>query len=381
MAKSDYYAVLGVSKSADKDEIKRAYRKLAKEYHPDRNPGDEQAEQKFKEIGEAYEVLGDEQKRAAYDRFGHAAFEAGAGAGGGGPGGFGAGAGGFGGFADIFDEMFGDMMGGRRRGGGQRGADLRYDMEITLEEAFTGKDTTIEVPTSVPCGTCEGSGAAPGTQPVPCDMCGGDGRVRAQQGFFSIERTCPKCGGVGKKIENPCQTCQGTGREQRERTLQVNIPAGVEDGTRIRLAGEGEAGMRGAPPGDLYIFLGIKPHEIFHREGPHILCRMPIPMTTAALGGQVEVPVIDGTKARVNIPEGTQNGQRFRLRGKGMSVLRRKERGDMMVEVEVEIPRHLTKKQKELLREFAEAGEDSKHHPQSEGFLSKIKEFFEDLTE
>jgi molecular chaperone DnaJ len=378
MAK-DYYEILGVSKQADKDDIKKAYRKLAKQYHPDRNPDDEEAEQKFKEIGEAYEVLGDEEKRAAYDRFGHAAFEGGAG-GGRGPGGMGAG--GFGGFADIFDEMFGDMMGGRRRGGAQRGADLRYDMEITLEEAFSGKDTTIEVPTSVVCGTCDGSGARPGTQPSQCDTCGGDGRIRAQQGFFSIERTCPTCGGVGKQIEHPCHTCHGSGREQQERTLQVNIPAGVEDGTRIRLAGEGEAGSRGAPPGDLYIFLGIKPHDIFHREGPNVLCKMPVPMTTAALGGQLEVPVIDGTKARINIPEGTQNAQRFRLKGKGMSVLRRKERGDMFVEIEVEVPRNLTKRQKELLREFAGEGKDEKsHHPQSEGFLSRIKEFFEDLTE
>ncbi len=379
MAK-DYYEILGVSKSAGKDEIKKAYRQLAKQYHPDRNPDDEEAEQKFKEIGEAYEVLGDEEKRAAYDRFGHAAFEGGAGGGGAG---FGAGGmGGFGGFADIFDEMFGDMMGGRRRGGAQRGADLRYDMEITLEEAFTGKDTTIQVPTSVNCSTCQGSGAKPGTSPSTCEMCGGDGRIRAQQGFFSIERTCPNCGGAGKQIENPCPTCHGTGREQQERTLQVNIPAGVEDGTRIRLAGEGEAGSRGAPPGDLYIFLGIKPHDIFHREGPNILCKMPVPMSTAALGGQLEVPVIDGTKARINIPEGTQNGQRFRLRGKGMSVLRRKDRGDMFVEIEVEVPRNLTKRQKELLREFAGEGEtDKQHHPQSAGFLSRIKEFFEDLTE
>ena len=378
MAKADYYELLGVSKDADKDDIKKAYRKLAKEYHPDRNPGDENAEHRFKEIGEAYEVLSDEQKRAAYDRFGHAAFDGSAGGGG-----FGAGGGGFAGFADIFDEMFGDMMGGgRRRGGAQRGADLRYDMEITLEEAFSGKDTSIQIPTAVACSTCEGSGAEPGTSPTTCDTCGGTGRVRAQQGFFSIERTCPACGGTGKRIEYPCHTCQGTGYERKDRTLQVNIPAGVEDGTRIRLAGEGEAGMRGAPAGDLYIFLGIKPHDIFHREGANILCRMPVPMTTAALGGQLEVPVIDGTKARVNIPEGTQNGQRFRLRGKGMSVLRRKDRGDMFVEVQVEVPRNLTKKQKELLREFAGEGDDeSSHHPQSQGFLSRIKEFFEDLTE
>ena len=375
MAKSDYYELLGVSKQAGKDEIKKAYRKLAMQYHPDRNPGDEEAEHKFKEISEAYEVLSDEQKRAAYDRFGHAAFDGSAG--GGGAGGFGGG-----GFADIFDEMFGDMMGGRRRGQSARGADLRYDMEVTLEEAFHGKDTQIRVPSSVRCETCEGSGAKPGTQPKTCGTCGGQGRVRAQQGFFSIERTCPSCGGMGKTIEHPCGTCQGTGREQKERTLEVNIPPGVEDGTRMRLSGEGEAGMQGAPPGDLYIFLGVKPHEIFQREGAHIQCHIPIPMVTAALGGQIEVPVIDGSRARVNIPEGTQSGQRFRLRGKGMSVLRRNERGDMYVEVDVEIPRNLTKRQKELLREFAgESQSEKKHHPQSEGFLAKIKEFWEDLTE
>jgi len=376
MAKQDYYETLGVARGAGKDEIKRAYRKLAMQYHPDRNPGDPEAEARFKEIGEAYEVLSDDQKRAAYDRFGHGAFENG-GAGAGGFGGFGGG-----GFADIFDEMFGDMMGGRRRGQSGRGSDLRYDMEITLEEAFTGKEAQISVPTSVVCDTCHGSGAEPGTQPSTCGTCRGDGRVRAQQGFFSIERTCPACGGAGKVIDSPCHGCQGSGRQHKERTLQVNIPAGVEDGTRIRLAGEGEVGLRGAPAGDLYIFLGIKPHDIFQREGANIFCKMPIPMTTAALGGSVEVPVIDGGRAKITIPEGTQNGQQFRLRGKGMSVLRSDRRGDMYVQVEVEVPRNLTKRQKELLREFDGQGKGNRqHHPESEGFLARIKEFWEDLTE
>lgn len=377
MARQDYYETLGISRSASKDEIKKAYRKLAMQYHPDRNPDDPEAEQRFKEIGEAYEVLADEQKRAAYDRFGHAAFDGHAGAGGaGGFGGFGAG-----GFADIFDEMFGDMMGGRRRGTPGRGSDLRYDMDISLEDAFHGKQAQIRVPTSVACEACQGSGAEPGTKPTACTACGGDGRVRQQQGFFTIERTCPQCGGVGQMIKDPCKACDGTGRQHRERTLQVNIPAGVEDGTRIRLAGEGEAGMRGAPAGDLYIFLSVQPHRIFHREGANIFCKVPIRMTTAALGGQIEVPVIDGTRARINVPEGTQTGQQFRLRSKGMSVVRANARGDMYVEVEVETPKNLSKRQKELLREFDDESKGNKTNPESEGFLKKIKEFWEDLTE
>ncbi|SDG22373.1 molecular chaperone DnaJ [Limimonas halophila] len=376
--KQDYYEMLGVSKGASKDEIKKAYRKLAMKYHPDRNPDDAEAEQKFKEIGEAYEVLGDDDKRAAYDRMGHAAFEQGGGMGGG----FGgAGMGGMGGFGDIFEEMFGDMMGGRRGRQRGRGADLRYDMEISLEDAFWGKDTEIRVPAATTCETCEGSGAEPGSKPTTCGTCQGDGRVRAQQGFFTIERTCPACGGQGQVIDRPCKTCQGAGRRQEERTLQVSIPAGVEDGTRIRLAGEGEAGMRGAPSGDLYIFLGIEPHRIFERDGANIYCRVPIKMTTAALGGQIEVPAIDGSRARISVPEGTQPGQQFRLKGKGMPILRTERRGDMYVEVDVEVPRNLSKNQKELLRQFDEESTGEKTSPNSEGFFSKIKEFWEDLTE
>jgi len=377
MAKQDYYETLGVSKDAGKDEIKKAYRKLAMQYHPDRNPDDQEAEAKFKEIGEAYEVLRDDQKRAAYDRFGHGAFEqGGAGGGPGGFGGFGAG-----GFADIFDEMFGDMMGGRGRRGTGRGADLRYDMEITLEEAFHGKQAQIRVPTSVTCDSCQGSGAEPGSKPTQCGTCGGDGRVRAQQGFFTIERTCPACGGVGQTIDNPCKACDGAGRQHRERSLQVNIPEGVEDGTRIRLAGEGEAGVRGAPAGDLYIFLAVKPHRIFQREGANVYCKVPIPMTKAALGGSVEVPVIDGGRAKINVPEGTQSGQQFRLKNKGMTVVRSNARGDMYVQVEVEVPKNLSKRQKELLKEFEEQSHGEKTSPESHGFLARIKEFWEDLTD
>ncbi|MEA1677505.1 molecular chaperone DnaJ [Nitrospirillum sp. BR 11163] len=378
MAKQDYYELLGVAKTASADDLKKAYRKLAMQYHPDRNQGDKAAEQKFKEVSEAYEILKDEQKRAAYDRFGHAAFENGGGR---------AGAGGFdfgSGFADIFEEMFGDFMGGRR-GGGQgpgRGSDLRYNLEISLEDAFKGSSTTVRVPTSVACEVCNGSGAESGTQPVTCPTCNGAGKVRAQQGFFTIERTCPACAGAGRVIKDPCRNCGGHGRVRREKTLQVNIPAGVEDGTRIRLSGEGEAGARGAPPGDLYIFLAITPHALFIRDGANIQCRVPIPMTTAALGGTVEVPTIDGSRARVSIPPGTQSGHQFRLKGKGMSVLRSTQRGDMYVTALVETPVNLTKRQQELLREFEKAGEEKGGtHPESEGFFAKVKELWADLKE
>ncbi|ASG19482.1 MULTISPECIES: molecular chaperone DnaJ [Nitrospirillum] len=380
MAKQDYYELLGVAKTASADDLKKAYRKLAMQYHPDRNQGDKAAEQKFKEVSEAYEVLKDEQKRAAYDRFGHAAFENGGGRAGGGAGGFDFGSG----FADIFEEMFGDFMGGRR-GGGQgpgRGSDLRYNLEISLEDAFKGTSTNVRVPTSVACDVCNGTGAESGTQPVTCPTCNGAGKVRAQQGFFTIERTCPACAGAGRVIKDPCRNCGGHGRVRKEKTLQVNIPAGVEDGTRIRLTGEGEAGARGAPPGDLYIFLAIAPHALFIRDGANIQCRVPIPMTTAALGGTVEVPTIDGSRARVSIPPGTQSGHQFRLKGKGMSVLRSTQRGDMYVTALVETPVNLTKRQQELMREFEKAGEEKGGtHPESEGFFAKVKELWADLKE
>tara|TARA_E500000318_G_scaffold75149_1_gene69731 strand:+ start:158 stop:1282 length:1125 start_codon:yes stop_codon:yes gene_type:complete len=374
MAKRDYYEVLGVERGASDAEMKSVYRKLAMQYHPDRNPDNPEAEAKFKELNEAYDVLKDEQKRAAYDRFGHDAFE------GGGMGGGGGGGAGFGGFADIFDEMFGDFMGGRRGGGGRRGSDLRYNMAISLEEAFKGKQTEIHIPSSVQCDECHGSGAEKGSEPVTCTTCHGHGKVRAQQGFFTIERTCPHCGGNGTRIEKPCKSCGGNGRTQKEKTLSVNIPAGVEDGTRIRLSGEGEAGPRGTAPGDLYLFLAIADHPIFQREGADIYCRVPLPMTTAALGGQIEVPTIEGGRARITVGAGTQSGKQFRLKGKGMSVLRSPARGDQYVEVIVETPVNLDKRQKELLEEFA-AGQNEKTSPQSAGFFDRVKELWDDLRD
>jgi molecular chaperone DnaJ len=378
MAKQDFYELLGVRRGAGAEDIKKAYRKLAMQHHPDRNPGDKASEHKFKELSEAYEVLKDEQKRAAYDRFGHAAFENG-GNGPGGGAGFGFGAGGF---ADIFDEMFGDFVGGQRGQGPGRGSDLRYNLEISLEDAFKGKQTSVRVPTLAQCETCQGSGAEAGSKPVNCPTCKGAGRVRAQQGFFTIERTCASCQGAGRVIEKPCRTCAGQGRVRKEKTLAVSIPPGVEDGTRIRLAGEGESGMRGAAAGDLYIFLSIAPHRLFQRDGANIHCRVPIPMATAALGGTLEVPVIDGGRAKITVPAGTQTGHQFRLRTKGMSVLRSQQRGDMYVQAVVETPVALTKRQMELLREFEKEGENSRaNHPESEGFFSRVKEFFEDLRE
>lgn len=373
--KADFYETLGVHKGADEKELKAAFRKLAMQFHPDRNPGDQSCEHRFKEINEAYETLKDPQKRAAYDRFGHAAFENG--------GGFGANGFAGGGFADIFEDIFGDMMGGRQRrsaNGRERGADLRYNMEITLEEAFAGKTAQIRVPASISCDECSGSGAKPGTQPVICTICSGSGRVRASQGFFSIERTCPQCQGRGQIIKDPCPKCSGHGRVVEERSLSVNIPAGIEDGTRIRLAGEGEAGMRGGPPGDLYIFLSVKPHELFQRDGADLYCKVPISMTTAALGGSFEVTTLDGTQTRVKVPEGSQNGRQFRLKGKGMPVLRQPAVGDLFIQVSVETPQNLTRRQRELLEEFEKLSSND-NSPQSSGFFSRMKDFFESFGE
>ncbi|MEO0465043.1 MAG: molecular chaperone DnaJ [Pseudomonadota bacterium] len=380
MSKRDYYEILGVERGADEKTLKSAYRKLALKYHPDQNPGDDAAEAMFKDVGEAYAVLSDADKRAAYDRFGHAAFENGGGGAGGGP---------FGGvdpgdlFENIFSQVFGGGGGGGgfggRRGGPARGADLRYDLEISLEDAFRGRDTTITVPTQVECGTCDGTGAEPGTSLDTCGMCGGSGRVRAQQGFFTMERTCPRCSGRGKVIPHPCKTCSGTGQVRQNRELSVAIPAGVETGMRIRLTGEGEAGQAGGPRGDLYIFIEVAEHDIFERDGPNLYCRAPVPMATAALGGQIEIPTIDGGRTRVTIPEGAQTGRKLRLKGKGMPPVRGSGNGDQFVEVFVETPRNLSARQKELMREFCEcSGSDC--HPESEGFMGRVKKFWDDLS-
>ena len=386
MAKRDFYEILGVGKNADEKELKNAYRKLAKQLHPDANPGDKTAEHKFKEISEAYDVLKDPQKKAAYDRFGHQAFENGGMSQGRGPGG----AAGFGpeftsSMSDIFEDLFGDFVGGRGRGqGGQRGrggagaargGDLRYNMEISLTEAFTGKTAQIRVPSSVTCEVCSGSGSKAGSQPKTCGTCGGAGSVRAQSGFFTVERTCPTCQGRGQVISDPCGTCGGQGRVTKERTLSVNIPSGVEDGTRIRLANEGEAGLRGGPSGDLYIFLSVRPHEFFQRDGSDLFCKVPVSMTIAAMGGEIEVPTIDGKKARVTIPEGSQTGKQFRLKAKGMPVLRSSQSGDMYIQVAVETPVNLSKRQRELLREFDK--EARNNSPESEGFFAKAKAFWD----
>ena len=377
MAKRDYYEVLGVSRTASDQELKAAYRKLAKCFHPDANPGDKTAEHAFKEVAEAYDALKDPQKRAAYDRFGHAAFDGGSR----GPGH------GFGpefssSMSDIFEDLFGEFMGGGGRRGGRRGAsgtargsDLRYNLEISLTEAYTDKPAQIRVPTSVSCDACSGQGAKAGSKPKTCPSCAGQGSVRSASGFFTVERTCVACQGRGQVISDPCPECNGQGRVTRERTLSINSPQGVEDGTRIRLAGEGEAGLRGGPAGDLYIFLSIRPHEFFQRDGADLFCRVPISMTAAALGGEIEVPTIDGKKARVSIPEGTQTGKQFRLKGKGMPVLRTSQFGDMYIQANVETPVNLTRRQRELLREFEDASRDNS--PQSEGFFAKARAFWE----
>ncbi len=350
--------------------LKSAFRKLAMKWHPDKNPGDTTSEVRFKEINEAYEILKDPQKRAAYDRFGHAAFEQGMG--GGAAHGFGNDFGSA--FSDIFEGIFG-MAGGRRSGGRERGADLRYNMEITLEEAYSGKAAQVHIPTLMTCEACSGTGAKAGSKPKNCAMCGGAGRVRHAQGFFQVERTCPTCHGRGQTIEDPCMSCAGSGRVTRERALSVNIPAGVEDGTRIRLAGEGEAGVRGGPPGDLYIFLSLAPHDFFQRDGADLHCRVPISMVTAALGGEFDVPTIERVKTKVKVPGGTQSGRRFRIASKGMPVLRSRQVGDMYVQVVVETPQNLTKKQKELLAEFEKLS-SGETQPEAAGFFTKVKDFF-----
>lgn len=375
-AKQDYYELLGVNRSSTADEMKKAYRKLAMKYHPDRNPGDKEAEAKFKEISEAYDVLRDDQKRAAYDRFGHQAFDGSAG---------GAGAhsaGGFGfDFSDIIDEMFAGMGGGRRSAEvNLRGSDIRYDAEITLEEAFLGTEPRVKYMTAVSCDSCKGSGGDGGASPITCTTCQGRGKVRTQQGFFTIERPCHTCQGMGQTIEKPCKSCQGTGRARREKTIDVKIPPGVEDGTRIRVAAAGEAGVRGGEPGDLYIFISVRPHRFFQRNGSDIHCRIPIVMTTAALGGEIEVPTIDGSRTKLKIPAGTQGGYQFRLRGKGMNAFRQLGgRGDMYVEVLVETPMNLTKRQQELLREFESDSQQESTSPQSAGFFAKMREFWGDF--
>ncbi|SDW77926.1 molecular chaperone DnaJ [Litoreibacter albidus] len=377
MAKRDYYEVLGADRGASADELKKAYRKKAKELHPDRNSDNPNAESQFKEANEAYEVLKDADKKAAYDRYGHAAFEGGMGGGQrqGGNGDFSSA------FSDVFEDLFGDFMGGgAQRGGRQRasrGSDLRYNLRISLEDAFLGLQKAITVPTSVSCNSCDGSGAEGGAEPQTCPTCSGMGKVRAQQGFFTVERTCPTCSGVGQIIKNPCRTCGGSGREEKERSLSVNIPAGVETGTRIRLSGEGEAGLRGGPSGDLYIFIEVAEHELFQRDGIDLFCRVPVSMATAAIGGDVEVPTIDGGRSRVKVPAGSQSGRQMRLRAKGMPALRGGGTGDMFIELAVETPVNLTSKQKELLREFEKLSEEN--NPLLTSFFSKVKSFWADM--
>lgn len=377
MAKRDYYDVLGVAKGADAAAIKKAYRQKAKELHPDRNSDNPKAEAQFKEANEAYEVLKDDNKKAAYDRYGHAAFENGMGGGGprGGQGDFGSA------FSDVFDDLFGDFMGGRggggRRSAAQRGNDLRYNLRINLEDAFSGMQKTITVPTAVGCGACNGTGAEGGSEPQTCPTCSGMGKVRAQQGFFTVERTCPTCSGMGQTIKDPCTTCHGQGRVEKEKSLSVNIPSGVETGTRIRLAGEGEAGMRGGPTGDLYIFIEVKDHPLFERENTNLYCRVPVSIATAALGGEIEVPTIDGGRSRVKVPEGSQSGRQMRLRGKGMPALRGASTGDMFIELAVETPVKLTARQREILKEFDQLSEENNPHGTS--FFDSVKSFWDSM--
>lgn len=385
MAKRDYYETLGVVKGAGPDEIKKGFRAKAKELHPDRNSDNPNAEAQFKEANEAYDVLKDPDKKAAYDRFGHAAFEGGMG---GGPrrGHAGAQQGDFASaFSDVFEDLFGDFMGGQsgRGAGGRtratRGSDLRYNMRISLEEAFAGQQKTITVPTAVQCSTCEGKGTEGASEPATCPTCSGMGKVRAQQGFFTVERACPTCSGAGQIIKNPCKVCGGGGRVEKERQLSVNIPAGVETGTRIRLSGEGEAGLRGGPTGDLYIFIDVEDHPIFQRDSVNLYCAVPVSMTAAALGGEVEVPTIDGGRSRVKVPAGSQTGRQMRLRGKGMPALRGGGSGDMMIELAIETPVNLTTRQKELMREFDKI--DADNNPQGDSFFRKVKGFWDGMTQ
>jgi len=374
MAKRDYYEILGVNRDASDEEIKKAYRKLAMKYHPDRNPDKPKAEEQFKEVKEAYEILSDAGKRAAYDQYGHAGVDASAA-------GMGAGAAGagFGGFADAFSDIFGDIFGaGRTRSNVYRGADLRYNLEISLEEAARGTETRIRIPAMEQCDTCHGSGAKPGTEPVTCPTCGGHGQVRMTQGFFSIAQTCPKCHGSGKVVQNPCPACGGAGRLKRQKTLSVKIPAGVDEGDRIRLSGEGEAGVNGGPAGDLYVVIHIRPHEVFTREGSNLHCEMPVSFTRAALGGEIEIPTLDGY-AKIKVPPETQSGKVFRLRGKGIRGVRSHSYGDLLVHVVVETPVNLTPRQKELLMELEEINQrdHSRHNPRAKSWMDKVREFFE----
>jgi molecular chaperone DnaJ len=381
MAKKDYYETLGTTKGASDEELKKAYRKKAKELHPDRNPDNPDAEAQFKEVNEAYDVLRDADKKAAYDRFGHAAFDGGMGAGAGGARGFHGNADFASAFSDVFDDLFGNFAGG---GGARanprratRGSDLRYNLKVSLEDAYKGKQTKLNIPGSVACDTCEGTGAKNAAEPSTCPTCSGMGKVRAQQGFFTVERTCPTCSGRGQIIKGPCTVCGGAGRVQKDRALSVNIPAGVETGTRIRLAGEGDDGLRGGPPGDLYIFIEIAPHPIFEREGQHLYCRIPVSMTTAALGGDLEAPTLDGGRTRVKVPAGVQSGKQLRLRGKGMPALRGGGTGDLYIELAVETPVNLSQKQKDLLKEFESEGKNNS--PETQDFFSKVKGFWDGM--
>jgi molecular chaperone DnaJ len=382
MAKRDYYDVLGVTKGAGADDIKKAFRLKARELHPDRNSDNPNAEAQFKEANEAYDCLKDPDKKAAYDRYGHAAFENGGGQRPGGAYGNAGQADFASAFSDVFDDLFGDFMGGQRgaAGGRQRavrGADLRYNLRVTLEEAFVGLQKTLNVPTAIKCNSCDGTGAEGGGEPTTCPTCSGMGKVRAQQGFFTVERTCPTCSGLGQIIKNPCKVCAGQGRVQRDRALSVNIPKGVETGTRIRLSGEGEAGMRGGPAGDLYIFIEVAKHDIFERDGTNLFCRVPVAMSAAALGGEIEVPSIDGGRSKVKIPAGSQSGRQMRLRSKGMPALRGGSEGDMFIELAVETPVNLTQRQKDLLKEFEALSEEN--NPESSTFFRSVKGFWDKM--